>query len=368
MPSSTILVPIFGVALAAIATAQAAEPVERRLYVAVPGVRNYLEHGGHGVLVFDIDHGHRFLKRIPCAGLNAEGQPDNVKGICASSESGLLHIATLRTLQCLDLRTEKLLWEKPFPGGCDRMALSPAGTTIYLPTLEKDEWHMVEARTGNIRGSISPNSGAHNTVWGPKGLGVYCAGLRSPRLTVADPKEPRIVREVGPFSAPIRPFTVNGAESLVFACVNDLLGFEVGDLRAGKRLHRVEIAGVPMPVKRHGCPSHGIALTPDESEVWVAAAHDRKLHVFDATVMPPRWKQAIDVRDEPGWITLSIDGTLAWPSTGEVIDTASKRLLATLTDETGRPVQSEKLLEINFSNGRPIAAGNQFAVGRVTAP
>jgi len=33
----------------------------RFLYVAAPGIRDYLEFGGHGVLVFDIDHGHRFV-------------------------------------------------------------------------------------------------------------------------------------------------------------------------------------------------------------------------------------------------------------------------------------------------------------------
>ncbi len=41
------------------------EQVSRRLYVAEPGIRNYLEYGGHGLLVYDIDHGHRLIKRIP---------------------------------------------------------------------------------------------------------------------------------------------------------------------------------------------------------------------------------------------------------------------------------------------------------------
>ncbi|MFO1020038.1 MAG: hypothetical protein U0903_05005 [Planctomycetales bacterium] len=35
------------------------------LYVAVPGIRNYLEFGGHGIVVFDIDNGHKFVRRIP---------------------------------------------------------------------------------------------------------------------------------------------------------------------------------------------------------------------------------------------------------------------------------------------------------------
>ena len=47
--------------------------------------------------------------------------------------------------------------------------------------------------------------------------------------------------------------------------VNELLGFEIGDLVSGKKLHRVEVKGFKKgPTKRHGCPSHGIGLTPDE--------------------------------------------------------------------------------------------------------
>src|SRR4051794_30286757 len=77
--------------------APGAEP-GRRLYVATPGIRNYLEYGGHGLLVFDIDDGHKFVKRIPLAGLNAEGKPDNVKGVCASASTGLAYVSTIRTL------------------------------------------------------------------------------------------------------------------------------------------------------------------------------------------------------------------------------------------------------------------------------
>ncbi len=35
----------------------------RYLFVAVPGIRDYMGYGGHGLLVFDMDHGHRFIKR-----------------------------------------------------------------------------------------------------------------------------------------------------------------------------------------------------------------------------------------------------------------------------------------------------------------
>jgi hypothetical protein len=148
-----------------------------------------------------------------------------------------------------------------------------------------------------------------------------------------------------------------------------LLGFEVGDLTTGKALHRVEVQGYKQgPIKRHGCPSHGIGLTPDEKELWISDAANMHMHVFDATAMPPGQVASIQLRDEPGWVTFSLDGKFAYPSTGEVIDTATKRVIATLSDEQGRAVQSEKLLEIDFEGDRPIRAGDQFGLGRVTRP
>ena len=36
----------------------------RYLYVVVPGIRNLLEFGGAGILVYDIDNDHKFVKRI----------------------------------------------------------------------------------------------------------------------------------------------------------------------------------------------------------------------------------------------------------------------------------------------------------------
>jgi 6-phosphogluconolactonase (cycloisomerase 2 family) len=148
--------------------------------------------------------------------------------------------------------------------------------------------------------------------------------------------------------------------------VNDLLGFEVGDLKTGKRLHRVEVEGFEKgPVKRHGCPSHGIGLTPDERELWVCDATNRRMHVFDATVLPPKQAASIEVRDEPGWITFSLDGRLAYPSTGDIIDVKSRRVVAQLTDEEGRMVMSEKMVEIHFKGEEPVRAGDQFGLGRV---
>jgi len=205
-------------ALAAGFTA-AAEPAAERhfLYVATPGVRNYLEYGGHGLLVFDRDDGHRFVKRIATAGLDEQGAPLNVKGICANAATGRVYISTLRQLQCLDLMSEELLWQREYDGGCDRMALTPDGRHIFLPSLEGPRWNVVDAATGDVLTTISPDSGAHNTICALDGREAYLAGLKSPMLTVVDAGGLSLLRGtaesspvlstrlVGPFSASIRP-------------------------------------------------------------------------------------------------------------------------------------------------------------------
>jgi hypothetical protein len=337
------------------------------LYVATPGIRNELQYGGHGLLVFDIDDNHKFLKRIPTSGLDAKGQPSNVKGVCASADTGRVYISVLQSMQCIDLKTEQPVWEKKYPGGADRMSITPDGKTIYLPSLENDWWNVVDAGSGDVIAKIVTKSGSHNTLISADGRRAFLAGLKSTTMTVADAREHKPVSTVEGFGGFVRPFTINGKGTLVFACVNDLLGFEVGDVEAGKVTYRVQVQGFKAgKVKRHGCPSHGIGLTPDEKEIWLSDAANKRMHVFDATVMPPRQIASIELKDEPGWVTFSLDGRYGYPSTGDVVDVKSHRIVITLKDETGAEVQSEKMVEVDWSGSQITRTGDQFGVGRVT--
>lgn len=344
------------------------EPIKRYLYVAVPGVRNYLGFGGHGLLIFDISKNHQFVKRIPLRGLSKNGKPSNVKGIAVSLATNSVYVSTLEALQRIDLTTNKIIWEKYYEGGCDRMSMSKDGKQIYQPSLEGEFWNIIDAETGDVIKKVNTNPGAHNTVTSLDGSHVYLAGLRTKTLGVLDTHNNTVVKQVGPFTEPIRPFTVNGKSTLCYVCINGLLGFEVGDLVTGKRLYGVEVEGFTSgPVKRHGCPSHGIGLTPDEKEIWLCDGANNRIHVFDNTVTPAKQVTSIELRDMPGWVTFSMDGKYAYPSTGDVIDVKTRKIIATLEDEHNNAVQSEKMVEVDFAGNKAIKAGDQFGVGRAAA-
>jgi hypothetical protein len=68
----------------------------------------------------------------------------------------------------------------------------------------------------------------------------------------------------------------------------------------------------------------------------------------------------------PGWITFSMDGKYAYPSSGEVIDVKTRKILLTLQDENFNNVSSEKMVEVHLVNNKAVKAGDQFGIGRAT--
>src|SRR5690349_13906727 len=174
MRPRTIL--IGGVLLAAAVAARPhAQARQRLLYAALPGVGggNNLAYGGAGILVFDIDHGHRFVKRVPLQGApppaedvaRGRGQ-EAIKGIAAHAGTARLYVSTSRRVAAYDLLTDRLVWEQRYEGrGTDRIAISPDGATLYAPVLGGPKWVVADAATGASLGTIDKPGTAHNTLF-----------------------------------------------------------------------------------------------------------------------------------------------------------------------------------------------------------
>ncbi len=344
-------------------TARAEPAVSRLLYVVCPGIRDYLEFGGAGILVFDIDNGHKFVKRI-ATDASKPAKPRNIKGVVASAATKKLYFTTPESLYCVDLVTEKTVWGKELPQGCDRLATTPDGKTLYVPSFEKDIWNVVDAATGKVTADIETKSGAHNTVCGLDGTRVYLAGLKSPlpvrrgHEDAQDRRQGRPVRRVDPAVHGQRRADALLRERQRTARLRDRRPEDRQEAAprrgAGVQEGAGEAARLPEPRHR---PDAGREGSLGGGRV------QQRVHVFDATVMPPKYVASVKLREQPGWVTFSLDGKYAYPSTGEVIDTATKKIVTALTDEKGGPVHSEKMVEIHFKDGMPVAAGDQFGLG-----
>lgn len=249
---------------------------------------------------------------------------------------------------------------------------SPDGSFMYVGSDLKDFWCVVNPKTGElinkVRSPLSPN--AHNLSLS---LDAKLAFM-SPNgkvMGIADTSAHKLLKTIS-FPDNIRVFVVNHDASLIYANNNNLLGFVIADVKTGQILHKVEVQGfgwpekwnvTPRPRIPHGCPSHGIALTQDEKGIWLADGINNYIHIFDNTEMPPRQIESIKTTAGPYWITIGIDGRLAYVSSGDIIDIKRRRIIGQMKDEYGRTVHSEKLLDMLFTDGKLTRVANQFGNG-----
>ncbi len=334
-----------------------------------------------GISVYDINDGHQLLRRIDI--------PDSggYKGISASPQLGKLYVTSYLKdeLICIDLLTDQIVWRKKYGKYADSPAITPDGKTLYLPFREEDSWWVINAADGAVitkipvaKGKnydvnpIGNPVGAHNTWPSPDGKRMYFEVLTIPYVFIADTATNKLIGKAGPFTKGVRPFAVNDDETRVYASVDGFLGFEIGAARTGKEwggkmLQRVEahtpperLAQIPVPPahKPHSTPSHGVNITPDQKEVWMVDGVYGYVYAYNVTADPPKLVASIPLfkdpkqQPHPGWISFSIDGKYAYPDQGGVIDTKTKKTVAWI------PL-SEKLLEVDFLDGKPSKAGHR---------
>ena len=124
------------------------------------------------------------------------------------------------------------------------MALSPDGKILYLPSLEGPHWHAIDAderrRAEEDRDQLR--------------RAQHDLRPRRPAACTSPDCDRRCSRS--PIRAPIRSSAasgrsarpsgrspINAQQTLCFVNVNDLLGFEIGDIKTGKVLHQVKVTG-----------------------------------------------------------------------------------------------------------------------------
>jgi hypothetical protein len=354
---------LLGILLLGIVSLSASEPPARYLYVGVPGSDLDTHTAGVSLLVFDIGHGHQFVKRVPI--WPSDGEPERTRGLALAPSSPttstglpggpLLYISTTRRLGAIDLASGKVRWEHSYRGQCcDQLAVSPNGRVLYAPAFGSPEWYVIDPAGGRLVSTVHVIGWPRRTAFSRDGRLAYLSAWESNRLSIADTASNTITREIGPFSRYVCPFTINRKDTLVFANVDGLVGFEVADLQTGLILDRVQVDGYPsQDLAKYECPSHGIAFRPDETELWVADGVGNRLRIFNSTTYPPVEMSSIQLTRQPRWITFSLDGGYAYASTGDVVDAKAKTIVAVLKDEHGTVVESERMVEIDRKSPSP---------------
>jgi hypothetical protein len=358
---------LFGTFFALLSIAPGRAELKRYLYMSTPDA-SQPGGSGNGILVFDIDQGHKLVRRIYIP------FKEGLRGLCGNLKTRALYYSTTaRRLGAFDLETEKVLWEKQYDMGCDRACITPDGSKLYVPT---GWWYkgtnsgflVVDPKDGAITQRIIAGPQAHNSIASLDGQFVYLG--TETNFWVYRAKDGSLLKNVsGVGEDQVFPFTVDSRNRYAYLCLYKHVGFDLVDLHSGESIYRVFAHDDSQPDVTIPHRAHGAALTPDETELWISDQQGKKLFVFDATQRPPRQTGQIALSQAGhGWVTFSLDGHYAWCHTPDVIDARSKKVIATLKDEQGNPFCSSKFIEVQFEEGKVVAMGDQFGLGRGGAP
>src|SRR6516165_354777 len=249
------------------------------------------------VAVYDIAAEHRLIKTIR----TVPGVGD-VRGVAASAVTGKLYVAYMDVsgtgmVYCLNIYNDTILWNKPISPGVDRLAISPDGKLLYVPTGEggsADYINVVDADTGEIVRKVHFSNRSHDTLYplsGPIFQETKADDGSGEYLYLVDPNSSAVSR-VGPYSGILGPYAVDSTSSYAVTNVRNLWGMQVADLKTGE----IITATIPNHPPGDAGLLHGIAWTPDQSEVWENSSGSDP-HVYIWGVLPKLKKRTALMRE-----------------------------------------------------------------------
>jgi DNA-binding beta-propeller fold protein YncE len=330
-----------------------------------------------------MDHGFGLVKTISLPQTSTE-----IRGVTVAPATHMLFISYggdggsngNGSVLAYDLVAERVVWTVNLATGIDSGQVSPDGKLLYMPTGENTAsgiWDILDTSNGAVIGTIQGGARAHNTVVSNDGRYVYLGGRGYNYLGVYDTSIGK-VRYLGPLVDGVRPFTVNGSNTIAFSTATNFDGFQVSSITTGAVLFTVSFGAVPSGF-RLTAPSHGVSLSPDEKQLYVIDSVNKEVQVYDVSRVSegiaPTQLGVIPVAGligtrspcvyecgRGGWLQHSLDGRFVFVGeSGEVIETATRKVLTTLAPL----LNTKKSLEIDWANGVPIATSGRIGVGHV---
>src|SRR5260370_17342817 len=238
--------------LLSIATLASGEsPTKRYLDISKPDAAQSNYRSGQGILIFDIDQGHKFVRRIDIRAFQ-----EGLRGFTGNLKTHRAYFSTSnRRVGAFDLETEKIVWDKTYEAGADRSSITLDGKKLYVPTgcwyLGADSGMLVlNADNGDLIKRMVVGPAAHNTVVSLNGRFLYLGSQTM--LTEFDTHNEKVIRQIKDVGQRgIFPYTMDSQNRIAYVCLGHHVGFDVVDLKTVKVLPLVFALNEHIPHRTH---------------------------------------------------------------------------------------------------------------------
>ena len=139
-----------------------------------------------------------------------------------------------------DLLANRIVWDRAYDRGIDSFAVSRDGSGSTC-RMESCRGRCVDRARRRHRRSPSTDSRRRRSTQHDRRLERTTGISRRPEFSsisdVASTTSDRVIRRIGPLRSGVRPFTINGRETLAYTTATGFLGFQVRSIASGRVLY-----------------------------------------------------------------------------------------------------------------------------------
>ena len=258
---------------------------------------------------------------------------ERVHGVCVRADGKRLFVTveTDQTLRIIDTASQRTIGTVKVSGRPNQCAVTPDGRYVAVPIRDGNSVDIVDVPLQKIVKNL-PIKEPHNALNTGSNRYIYVSSMGSHEIDLIDLEKMDFATHI-PVGGRPRPYTVSPDGKTMYVAVADLHGFVIVDIPGQKVTDRVEIPAEHPTLKKlqyetQDTLTHGLALNPDGSELWVSSLKDDAMYIYD--VKAKKVTGRVNTGEGPNWIVFTPDGKYACISNAEsddvsIVDAKTRR-------------------------------------------
>lgn len=257
----------------------------------------------------------------------------HVHGLCAPADGRRVFttVESERNLKIINTATNNVVNSIPLTGRPNQCASTPDGRYVGVPIRDGDSVDIVDTEQMKVV-KVLPVRIPHNSYDADNNERMFVSSMGDHEIDLIDLRKMTYINKI-PVGGIPRPYAVSKDGNTLYSALTDLHGFVIVSIPDRRLIARVELPPAPpatCALEPH-TPTHGIALSPDDRELWVTSLADSGVYVYD--VASKNISAEIPTGKCPNWITVSPDGHYVAVSNSasddcSIIDTRTRREVA----------------------------------------
>ena len=261
---------------------------------------------------------------------------EHVHGVAVQADGRQLFasVESDNSLRIIDTATGTETASIKLTGRPNQCAVTPDGKFVAVPIRDKDSVDIVDVAQRKVAKTL-PVRAPHNCFNADSNRYIFVSSMGKHEINRIDLATMQYTDNI-PVGGVPRPYFVTKDGGTMYVALSDLHGFAIVDTSGKKAIQRVAVPSEhphahPRPFEPIDTLTHGLALTPDERELWLTSLLDDCVYVYD--IATKRVVGRVATGDGPNWIAFSPDGKYCCVTNSDsddcsIIDVKARREVA----------------------------------------